>query len=487
MKNNQNILFLFVDQWPAWAFSRRGETFPTLATDALAAEGTEFLNAFTSCPLCTPARASLLTARWACQNGVYDNYSTGYSQQKPLSFDKPTWMDEAVRRGYHVGYYGKWHVGTDGPILRGAHRCDKKYDSKNPYDPAISDFSYEKTKKFYTTGMDERFSEGRAGFWGTLKDPDENKIAPFREANKGVAFIDEYAKGCIDKPFFLTVSMGPPHFPHYLPPKYAALAKSLSVKLPASIRDRFDNKPPFQAKPWWPVMDTSVLNDEEWKTVIQFSQAHISMTDDAVGRVINALKKNNLYDNTAIVFIADHGDMQGSHNRFDKGPYFYEEVWRIPLIVRIPGVQPAKHKTFVSILDTGETLFRLIGADTASKPRAGRNLLSLVGLSGSPDGWENIAYGAYDLYNGMSFAVRAIRDERYKYIWNPQTVDELYDLKDDPAELTNRIGDPAFAAVNKVLREKLLRWMESVGDDLPSRTQKLPEAGTILATGRMGP
>lgn len=93
----------------------------------------------------------------------------------------------------------------------------------------------------------------------------------------------------------------------------------------------------------------------------------------------------------------------------------------------------------------------------------------------------------YDLYNGISFAVRAIRDQRFKYVWNPQEVNELYDLEADPHELTNRIDDPALEAEQARLRTEIFLWMNGIGDDLPGRADALPTAGTILATDKLGP
>ena len=88
-----NILFILTDQWPAWAFSYRGADIPTPNIDRLAAAGTVFDNAFTTCPLCTPAGGTLLTARWPHQNGMQDNHAVGYSQQRSLSLDDATWID----------------------------------------------------------------------------------------------------------------------------------------------------------------------------------------------------------------------------------------------------------------------------------------------------------------------------------------------------------------------------------------------------------
>jgi len=447
-----------------------------------------FTNAFTSCPLCSPARGTLLTARWQCQTGMFDNVGVGYSLQEPLATEEATWLDAAAAAGYHVGYFGKWHLGTDGPLRRGAHRHDTTFDPwSKPYDPETKPHSYEGVRASGERQAEQLLVHGRPQFWGEVRAP-KDKWGPFPIAQRGAQFLDEYAQSGAEQPFFLTVSTNPPHFPHYLPKGYAEIADAMRVDLPASLGDTFAGKPWFHGKPWWPCMDTSVLDEAEWHTVVAYSQAHIMMVDEALGRVLDALDRNGLTDSTTVVFTADHGDMQGAHNRFDKGPYFYEEVWRIPLIVASPDRQPATQEAFVSILDLGETFLSAVGAEPLpGRPRAGRDLAPLLGTKQRPDDWPQVAFGQYDLYNGMSFAVRAVRDERWKYAWNPQAVDELYDLAEDPHELTNLAGRPETAAAETRLRALLSAWMEDIGDDLPHRAHTLPEAGTVVATGKPGP
>ncbi len=487
---HENVLFILTDQWPAWAFSFRGADIATPNIDRLAAQGTVFENAFTSCPLCTPARGAPLTARWPHQTGVHDNQSVGYSLQETLSLAERTWIDEGVRLGYHVGYFGKWHLGSNNPEARGAHGFDPDVEIRfSPYDAASSAHSYERVKANYEEQGRRQLVRGRAPFWGETRATKANK-QPFPIMAKGVAFLEEWVAGPREQPFFLTVSSAPPHFPHHLPAEYAAIADKLreTIELPASLDDDCAGRPWFHSRAWWPCMDTSVLDRDEWRTVVAFSHAHIMLVDEAIGRILDALDRLGLTESTTVVFTADHGDMEGAHSRFDKGAYFYDEVWRIPLIVRRPGASPATQPAFVSILDVGETLFRLIGSEPSeARSRAGRDLLSLVGSEAAGDSWPSVAYGVYDLYNGISFASRAIRDERWKYVWNPQESDELYDLETDPHEMTNRIGDPGAAPVRTRLRGQLMLWLAEIGDDLPSRVDGLPPAGTVVATGKPGP
>ena len=485
----QNVLFILTDQWPAWAFGFLGADIPTPNIDRLSSQGTVFTNAFTSCPLCTPARGTLLTARWPHQNGVYDNQSVGYSLQESMPLDQKTWIDEAVRLGYHVGYYGKWHLGHINPEKRGAHGFDPNIEiHSKPYHPQTNDHTYEKTVASYAN-QTQNLIKGRAPFWGDSPQPKEN-IQPFPTINKGVKFLETWARSHQNKPFFLTVSSAPPHFPHHLPEEYVKLAQELRtrVELPTNLSDNCEGRPWFHSTPWWGCMDTSPLDEEEWKTVIAYSHAHIAMVDEAIGRILNVLDRLNLADTTTVVFTSDHGDMEGAHNRFDKGAYFYEEVWRIPLIIRTPNTPPATQDAYVSLLDIGETLFSLIRAKSSpDQPREGRNLLPLVGTQNRPPNWPQIAHGTYYRYNGYSFEVRAIRNERYKYVWNPQDIDEFYDLQTDPHEMQNLSGQPHISTEENDLRDQLMTWLHSIGDNLPNRLDTLLPAGTIIATGKQGP
>ena len=235
-------------------------------------------------------------------------------------------------------------------------------------------------------------------------------------------------------------------------------------------------------------MDTSPLDEEEWKPVIAYSHAHITMVDEALGLVLDTLDRLSLTDSTTVIFTSDHGDMEGAHNRFDKGAYFYEEVWRIPLIIREPDTLPVKQDAYVSLIDIAETLFALIDSETSSDQlRQGRNLMPLVGTSKRPSEWPQVAYGVYYCYNGYSFEIRAICDERYKYVWNPHDINELYDLETDPHEMTNLANRADTADIENDLHNQLLNWLNEVGDNFPNRLDALLPAGTIIATGEQGP
>lgn len=481
----KNIVVLLVDQWPADCFGHKGATIHTPYMDQLASESTVFNNAFTTCPLCSPARGGLFTSRWHTQTGMLDNLNVGYSTQGPLNPEEKTWLDAAVKNGYYVGYYGKWHLGADGPIKRGvqghAESIEPDHIARTAEDV---DYDYKRCYEAYHK-EGESLIDGLAPFYGTTRQT-LSATNPMFVADQALTFLDTYVASNNQQPFLLTVSINDPHFPHYLPQAFVAEHDAMKVTLPKNIDDNFKNKPWFHKGAWWPSMDTSTLDKESWSQVIAYAYRHRMLVDQALGKVIDKLKEEGLYEDSMIVFTSDHGDMCGAHNRFDKGPYYYEEVWRIPLIVKAPKLGQGIQNTYVSSLDLGRTLFNLVG-DQDDQDMSGRNIEPLIGTEVEGSGWKREVFGMYDLYNGMSFKVRAIRTERFKYIFNPQAMDELYDLQEDLAELNNLIDLEAVKDIQETLKERLFSWMKTIDDPLLKALDTLEEAGTIVTRGTPGP
>lgn len=478
-----NVLLLLVDQWPALSFSHRGAPIATPRVDELVAGGTRFENAFTSCPLCSPARGTLLTGLHPWRSGMIDNYGVGYSLQRPLDSGLRTWLEAGAAAGYHVGYFGKWHLGPDGPRRRGAAESSAAIDARlRPFD-AKPGHSYAAVAARYA-GERRKLVTGNPPFYGDLAGG-RGQTDAFRLVKEVRGFMQRRARRGDGRPFLLTASFTGPHFPHYLPRADARRYRPDEVTLPASLHDDFAGKPWFHRVPWWPSMDTAAFDEAEWRRAIAHTWGHMSLVDAAIGSVLDLLAESGCDRDTAVLFAADHGDMCGEHNRFDKAAYFYEEVLRIPLCIRLPDHRPAVNPAPVSFIDLGATLFHLLGEDAHAAD--GRDLTPLVGAARAPAGWDDAAYASYHRYNGMSFECRCVRTAAHKYVWNPQAVDELYDLRRDPAELVNLIDHPDYAGVRAGLAARLRSWLQAAGDPLPATAAELPPAGTILATGAPGP
>jgi arylsulfatase A-like enzyme len=193
----------------------------------------------------------------------------------------------------------------------------------------------------------------------------------------------------------------------------------------------------------------------------------ITLLDHQIGRVLAELAMLGLAQDTLVVYTSDHGDMCGAHGMMDKHYVMYDDVVRVPLIMRWPGVIPAGQTSaaFVSsALDLAATFCAVAGIP-APATFMGQSLLPLA-INGRA---ENPRPDIFASYHGNQFGLysqRMVRDGRWKFIWNPTAEDELYDLATDPAELHNRATDPAAAVELERLRERLLYWLLHTKDPL---------------------
>jgi len=203
---------------------------------------------------------------------------------------------------------------------------------------------------------------------------------------------------------------------------------------------------------------------EDWQPVVARYLGEISHLDQQVGRVLAHLEKLGILDDTLVIYTSDHGDMGGSHGMVDKHNVMYDDVLRVPLVARWPAGIPAGTQVdgFVSnIIDTVATFAEVAGIDQPAE-WAGTSWLPLCrGQAGRDD-----IFSQYSGNQFGSYSQRALRDRRWKYVWNATDVDELYDLEDDPGEMRNRVADPACTDELARLRRRLVDWMEHIDDTL---------------------
>ena len=182
--------------------------------------------------------------------------------------------------------------------------------------------------------------------------------------------------------------------------------------------------------------------------------------------LLDLLDQLGLDENTMVVYTADHGDMCGGHGMVDKHMVMYDDVVRVPLIVRWPGrARPgAVCDAFVSHAIDLATTFCAAARAPVPETFQGQSLLSLL-AGKEKDGRQDIL----SMYHGNQFGLysaRMVRDRRHKYVWNASAEDELYDLELDPGELHNLATDPACRDELARLRHRLVAWMDEIGDPL---------------------
>ena len=424
--------------------SGQGPTVRTPNLDRLAAQGADFTHAFTPSPICSPARASLLTGRWPSQHKCvnippFDGY-------QPAQTPEPNLWRRLADAGYRTAHFGKFHREVEG----------------DPTDHGVERFAWEEDD--YDAWRVERglpLRERKNGWFGEVDQTsgvEDTRIAWGAgltiDAIRG--FTRENADG--SRPFFVRWDPSEPHLPCLIPPEIADDYPPASIPPWPGFDDPLEGKPPMQAqqqRSWgvdgWPW--------EKWAPVVSRYLAEITLLDKKIGEVLDALEEAGVAEDTLVVYSTDHGDLCGSHGMMDKHYMMYDDVVRVPLVARFPGrIEPGtvRDDFVIHELDLHATLLSAAGLEV---PEEAEGVNLLAGSTGRED--------AFSQYFGCQFGLystRMVRDRRWKYVWNLTAMDELYDLEEDPAELVNRVADPAAAGELARLRGRVIDWCASIGD-----------------------
>jgi arylsulfatase A-like enzyme len=427
------VLFVFADQWRAQATGYAGDPnarTPTL--DRIRGEGVSMATAVSSCPVCTPARASLLTGQYPLTHGLFMN-------DVPLDPHAASIARAFGGAGYDTGYIGKWHVDGHGwsayvpPERRQGFRFWRGYELSHDYNhsPYWADDAQRHTWNGYDAEAQTRCAQ------------------EYIRARAGAA------RG--GTPFFLMLSWGPPHGPyHTAPPRFRERYD------PAAIRLR-PNVPPEVAG--------------EARAALAGYYAHVEALDTCLGQLDETLRECGLTDDTILVFTADHGDHLLSHGRRGKQTP-WDEAALVPFLIRWPaglGVAPREVRTPFATPDVMPTLLGLAGLQGrqagAQGAVEGLDLSRLI--AGEPDpsaaaveGTLIASYhthGTYKGYQGKDY--RAIRTERHTYARTADGPWLLYDNERDPYQLDNLCGAAAHAALQQELDLRLTRLLARLGDE----------------------
>jgi len=440
-----NILLIHSDQHRYDCLGVTGHPLiRTPGMDRLAREGVIFTHAFTPCPLCVPARTSLMHGVWPGEHLAIANAGTEAS--RPAREGLPSFSQALRDAGYRLGYVGKWGVHPSlSPLAYG-------------FDEYVPAGEYDRWRA--TQGLGPM---PHANDWFGEVDP---YIAPEQShmawgASEAMRLLETFAAG--QRPFFLRWDPSGPHLPNIVPEPYASMYPPESVKPWPSFPDPLVGKPFIQAqqrRTW--KLDAWTWQD--WAPVVGRYLGEITLMDAQIERLLSALDGLGLARNTLVVYTCDHGDNCGGHGMIDKHYVMYEDVVRVPLILRWPGriVPGSRCEAFVShAIDLARTLCEAAGVAPPDTFH-GQDLLRL--LAGE-DGREDI----FSSYHGGQFGMysqRMVRDRRWKYIWNATDVDELYDLAGDPAEFRNLAAEPDCAVELARLRHRVVAWMERTHDPL---------------------
>jgi arylsulfatase A-like enzyme len=453
-----NVLFILCDDLRPDALGCYGSKHvKTPNIDRLAAEGTVFQNAFCTTSLCSPSRASILSGLYAHTHGVTNNFT-----EYPASMASfPQILQKA---GYATAYIGKYHMGEDNDEPRPGYDWFVTHKGQGKYFDTEFCFHGEKrevVKGYYTTVVTDMT-------------------------------LDWLKKQKADKPWCMFLGHKAPHSFYTPEPKYEHTFDDVRVPYPNTAFN-LDDKPKwikerlytwhgiygplFEWRKKFP--DDSPAAVKDFENMVHGYWGTILSVDDSVGRLTAHLKETNQLDNTIIVFMGDNGLLEGEHGMVDKRTA-HEGSLRIPIVVRYPGLTKTTKKISQQVLtvDMSPSILDLCSAPPQSKIH-GKSWTKLV-KEGDPL-WRKSWFYHYNYEKQFPYTpnVRAIRTDEWKYIHYPhgsgiadQHLAELYNLKNDPEETKNLIGDPEFAGRVAVLQAELLQLMAVTG--LTPDTDKMP-------------
>jgi choline-sulfatase len=438
--NKPNILIVMVDQLSGTFFPDGPADFlhaPHLK--ALAARSARFVNAYTTSPLCLPARASLAAGQLPSRTRVYDNAAE-------FAASIPTFAHHLRRAGYYTCLSGKMHfVGPD--QLHG-------FEERLTTDIYPADFGWT---------PDYRKPGERIDWWyhnlGSVTGAGVAETTNQMEYDDEVAFcanqkLYQLARDNDDakrRPWCLMVSFTHPHDPYVARKRFWDLYEGCRNLEPKVAPIAFAAQDPHSQRL---MLACDYARFNVTKDDVRRSRrayfANVSYLDEKVGQLIDSLRRTRVLDDTVIFFCADHGDMLGERGLWFK-MNFFEGSARVPLLVAGPGIPPGKHLAPASILDLTPTLCDVAGIsrDEVATWTDGESLRPLMdgGARTSPVLMEYAAEGSYAPLVG-------IRKGEWKYVRCALDPDQLFNLAKDPDELTNLAGDQGHAATLSEFRAK---------------------------------
>ena len=490
MSKVRNVLFIMCDQLRADHLGRAGH--PTLQTpnlDRLAAQGVRFENAFVQSGVCGPSRMSYYTGRYVLSHGATWN-------RVPLSVHEWTIGDYLKPAGLAAVLAGKTHMVPDteamerldlnggsalAALLRqGGFRPIDRYDGHSPPGRQSGYADYLRAKGYASKDPWSDYVIAAEGADGEILSGWQMRNARLparvREEDSETAYMTDQAIRFIESqgkaPWFLHLSYVKPHWPYMAPAPYHAMYGP-NQALPV-------NRSPAELEEQHPVLAAyrrqeecvNFSRDETIAAVRPTYMGLISQLDAHLGRILAVLERSGRLADTLIVFTSDHGDFLGDHWLGEK-EIFYDEAIRVPLIIVDPdtaadGTRGQVDGRLVEAIDVLPTCLEALKLPIPAHRLEGRSLLPLL-RGHPPTSWRDFVISELDysfrearlILNRGPRECRAfmLRTKRWKYVLWHGFRPQLFDLLDDPFELSDRGDDPGLARVQAELHEQLFAWM----------------------------
>jgi len=439
-----NILWICTDQQRHDTIGALGNPhIHTPRIDRLANSGVAFTHAFAQSPVCTPSRAAFMTGRYPRTTKCRQNGQAMPPNEKLVS---RLFADA----GYTCGLAGKLHLATcaNGVVET---RIDDGYEvfhwSHHPQ-PDWPENAYTQWLHEQGTSWEELYSGPSTNY---IKHgvPEEYNQTTWC-AEKAIEFIREQ-KG---QPWFFSYNCFAPHHPFDPPAEFLARYNPDDLPLPKAKPGELEGKPTYQqldsrfAHNDPDGYDMAAMTDRDKREVTAAYYAMVELIDKQVGRMVDALEETGQLDNTVVIFMSDHGEMLGDHGFYLKGPHFYDEAIRVPLIVSWKNRFAAdlRADSLMELIDIAPTLLEAAGVDVPEYIQ-GRTLMPI--LLGQTDAGRHRDCVFSEYYNAWTHkhsygSMLRTRDEKI-VIYHGTDQGELYDLNADPDEFENLWNRPEEA------------------------------------------
>jgi len=491
-----NILWIMTDQHRADCLGCMGnDVIQTPHLDRLAGQGVVFDNAFCQSPVCMASRASLFTGRYPEAAGV-----RGMGILPPVQTTLPEWLS---RQGYATGAFGKVHftpekytrqeLGSDTPILDWRRFADDAHLAPIADDPYKENYGFQAH-----VGCDDAcqgpfrdWLRERAPHLADARRPPgvpgcsgDTFVSPFPSefhqstfiAERATAFVEHQAGS--EQPWFALCSFVAPHHPFEAPADQIARYRHADIPLPqAKGGVSMTDVPPRLAMA---IGEMDQYTPEAQRTMVQHYYASISLIDDCVGRLLDTLDATGQAEHTVVVFVSDHGEMLGNHGLLRKPSFHYDELLRVPLLVRGPGIRPSRVPGLVELVDLHPTMHGLAGLPINAGVQGEDWSGSLQ--RGEPVGKTDIYSDMFDMDpmvfeqgQGAFAGCRTLRTDAWKLNVYPDHgpgCAQLFNLRHDPDETTDLYHDPAHRDRREVLFWRLVQRMHAQADPLPLRLRQ---------------
>lgn len=441
-KQRPNILWLCTDQQRFDTVRALGN--PRINTpnlDQLSHDGVTFTRAYCQSPVCTPSRASFLTGRYPRTTRCRQNGQGMPPEEKLVS---RLFADA----GYRCGLAGKLHLASCAN-QRVETRIDDGYHdfywSHHPQ-PDWPENAY--TQWLASKGKTwEELYRGRSTHYVKEGVPDAFHQTTWC-AEKTLEFIRENQ----GRPWFFSFNCFAPHHPFDPPAEYLKRYRPADMPLPKFHPNELDNKPAYQQldhewahnSPGY--FHVAAMTDDDRRQVTAAYYAMIEQIDHHVGRILAALEESGQAENTLVIFMSDHGEMLGDHGLYLKGPHFYEEAVRVPLLARWPGRFQAGLRVdgLVGLLDLAPTLLQAAGLEVPVAMQGQSVLPICAGESDRSHHRDHVFSEYYNAWTHPHSYGTMLRTEHEKIVvYHGAEPGELYDLRTDPDEFVNLWNHPA--------------------------------------------